>query len=132
MWISVALAQDAVNVAQGAAAGGGASIMGTLMQMLPLMLFLFAVYYFTVAMPDQKRRNAHAQMVNGLRRGDKIVTWGGIIGKVAQIPEDTEIQLEVADGVRIRVMKTHVAELLTKPEPADKSGDAAKPAQGGK
>lgn len=77
---------------------------------------LFAIMYFLVLRPQQRRLKEHQNMVANVRRGDTVVTSGGIIGKVAKV-DDAEIQVEVADGVKIRVVKSTLAEVRSKSEP---------------
>jgi preprotein translocase subunit YajC len=96
-----------------AAPGAG----GAIASFIPLIL-IFAIMYFLLIRPQQKRVKEHQKMVEALRRGDQIVTQGGVIGKVAKVKDDGEIEVEIADGVRIRVVKSTVAQVLNKTEPA--------------
>ena len=105
MLISPAYAQDL----------GGA--MGGLGPLLPLIL-IFVVFYFLLIRPQQKKQKAHREMLTSLRRGDRIVTNGGIIGKIVKVPGDTELILEVAEGVRVRVMRSMIADMMSKTQPA--------------
>jgi preprotein translocase subunit YajC len=77
---------------------------------------LFVIMYFLVLRPQQKRLKEHREMVNNVRRGDTVVTAGGLIGKVAKVDE-TELQVEIADGVRVRVVKGTLSEVRSKSEP---------------
>lgn len=77
---------------------------------------LFAIMYFLVLRPQQRRLKEHQNMVANVRRGDTVVTSGGIIGKVTKV-DDAEIQVEVSEGVRIRVVKSTLAEVRSKSEP---------------
>ncbi|ATF18117.1 preprotein translocase subunit YajC [Phaeobacter gallaeciensis] len=90
---------------------------GALAQFLPLIL-IFGIMYFVLIRPQQKKLKTHQAMVEALRRGDQVVTQGGIIGKVAKVKEDGEIEVEIAEGVKIRVIKTTIAQVLNKTEPA--------------
>ncbi|AHD09262.1 preprotein translocase subunit YajC [Phaeobacter gallaeciensis] len=90
---------------------------GALAQFLPLIL-IFGIMYFLLIRPQQKKLKTHQAMVEALRRGDQVVTQGGIIGKVAKVKEDGEIEVEIAEGVKIRVIKTTIAQVLNKTEPA--------------
>ncbi|MFS4580111.1 preprotein translocase subunit YajC [Phaeobacter sp. C3_T13_0] len=90
---------------------------GALAQFLPLIL-IFAIMYFLLIRPQQKKLKTHQAMVEALRRGDQVVTQGGIIGKVAKVKEDGEIEVEISDGVKIRVIKSTIAQVLNKTEPA--------------
>jgi preprotein translocase subunit YajC len=102
------------------AAGGGAGAGGFLVQLLPLIL-IFVIFYFLLIRPQQKRAKEHRQMVENLRRGDQIVTSGGLYGKVTKVRDDNDIDVEIADGVRVRVVKATVAQVVSKTEPAAES-----------
>tara|TARA_B100000686_G_C16439418_1_gene786195 strand:- start:190 stop:621 length:432 start_codon:yes stop_codon:yes gene_type:complete len=105
MIISPAMAQSA--------GGGGFDGLGGL---LPLVL-IFVVFYFLLIRPQQKKAKLHREMLGNLRRGDKIVTNGGLIGTISRVPNDNELIVEVADGVKVRVMRSMIAESLSKSEP---------------
>ncbi len=97
-----------------AAAGDPAS---TITSFIPLVL-IFVVFYFLMIRPQQKRVKEHKAMLDALRRGDRIVTNGGIVGTVVSVkPDEREIQVEIADGVRVKVMRDMIASVLTKTEP---------------
>ena len=70
---------------------------------IPLIL-IFAIMYFLLIRPQQKKVKEHQNMVASLRRGDQVVTQGGLIGKVTKVKEENEIEVEVADGVKVRVL----------------------------
>ena len=106
MLISPAYAQTA--------AGGG----GTDFSFLIMMVLLFMVFYFLLIRPQQKKMKTHKAMVQNLKRSDKVVTQGGIYGTVTKVMSDAELQVEIAEGVRIRVVKGTISEVLSKPEPA--------------
>ena len=84
---------------------------------LPLIL-IFAVFYFLLIRPQQKKMKQHREMVAAVRRGDKIVTAGGIIGTVAQVVNENELLVEIADGVRVRLVRSQVTEVASKTVPA--------------
>ena len=86
-------------------------------QFIPLIL-IFAIMYFLLIRPQQKKVKEHQAMVEALRRGDQVVTQGGLIGKVSKVKEDNEIEVERAEGVKVRVVKSTIAQVLTKTEPA--------------
>lgn len=86
-------------------------------QLLPFVL-IFVVFYFLLIRPQQKRLKAHREMVANVRRGDVVVTAGGMIGKVSRVVDDNEIQVEIADGVRTRVVRGTISEVRAKSEPA--------------
>jgi preprotein translocase subunit YajC len=83
---------------------------------IPLIL-IFAIMYFLLIRPQQKKVKEHQSMVASLRRGDQVVTQGGLIGKVTKVKEENEIEVEVADGVRVRVLQNTIAQVLSKTEP---------------
>ncbi len=91
---------------------------GALGQFLPLIL-IFAIMYFLLIRPQQKKVKEHQSMVDALRKGDRVVTQGGLIGKVAKVKEDNEVEVELAEGVKVRVVKSTIAQVLSKTEPAN-------------
>jgi len=90
---------------------------GAIAQFLPLLL-IFGIMYFLLIRPQQKKIKEHKAMVDALRRGDQIVTQGGLIGKVAKVKDDGELEVEIAEGVKVRVVQATVAQVLNKTEPA--------------
>ncbi len=113
MFISPAFAQGAT----GAAAGPS-----FLIQMIPFIAII-AIMYFLIIRPQQQRMKAHQAMIAAVKRGDVVVTSGGIIGKVVKVMENDEVMVEIADDVRIKVVKSTIADIRSKTEPSD-----AKPA----
>lgn len=99
-----------------AQAAGGAG--GAFASFIPLIL-IFGIMYFLLIRPQQKKLKEHQNMVSNLRRGDQIVTQGGLIGKVTKVKEDNEVEVELAKDVKVRVVKNTVAQVLTKTEPAE-------------
>ena len=99
-----------------AQAAGGAGAFGSF---IPLIL-IFAIMYFLLIRPQQKKVKEHQAMVAALRRGDQVVTQGGLIGKVTKVKEDdaNEVEVELADGVKVRVVRNTIAQVLSKTEPA--------------
>ena len=91
--------------------------MGGLEQFVPLIL-IFLIMYFLLIRPQQKKMKEHQNMVENLRRGDMVVTQGGLIGKVSKVKEENEIEVELAEGVKVRVVKSTIAQVLSKTEPA--------------
>ncbi len=89
---------------------------GMLMSLLPFIL-IFVIMYFLILRPQQKRVKQHQEMVKSLRRGDTVVTSGGLIGKVTKVVDDEQIEVELADGVRARQMRQMIAEVRAKSEP---------------
>ncbi|CAO3378810.1 protein translocase subunit yajC [Azospirillum brasilense] len=115
MFVSTAYAQTA------APAAGGADM---IVQFLPLIL-IFVVFYFLLIRPQQKKMKEHKGMLESIRRGDRVVTGGGIIGTITKVGPDDELQVEIAENVRVRVMRSTVNLVLSKSEPAKSADDKA-------
>ncbi|MEO0385909.1 MAG: preprotein translocase subunit YajC [Pseudomonadota bacterium] len=98
------------------AAGGSAA--GGLAGFIPIIL-IFAIMYFLMIRPQQKKIKQHQAMVAALRRGDQVITQGGLIGKVTKVKDDTELELELAEGVKVRVVRNTIAQVMNKTEPAE-------------
>jgi preprotein translocase subunit YajC len=108
--------------AQGLGGGGGGF---DLVQLAPLVL-IFVVFYFLIIRPQQKKVKDHKSMVDNLRRGDRVVTSGGIVGTVTKVGTDPELMVEIAEGVRVRVMRGMISEVRARTEPAsDKKEEKA-------
>ncbi len=90
---------------------------GALGQFLPLIL-IFAIMYFLLIRPQQKKAKEHRTLVDGLRRGDQVITAGGLLGKVTKVKDEGEIEVEIADGVKVRIVKSTIATVVSKTEPA--------------
>ena len=73
--------------------------------------------YFLILRPQQKRAKQHQEMVKNLRRGDNVITSGGLVGKVTKVVDDDQVEIEIADGVRVRQVKSMVADVRAKGEP---------------
>lgn len=120
MLISPAFAQSA---------GGDA---GGLLSFAPLVL-IFAVFYFLLIRPQQKKMKAHKAMIGNVRRNDRIVTGGGILGKITKVVDEIEVDVEIAPNVIVRVARSTIAEVISKsapdgaakPAPANDSGKAS-------
>jgi len=93
---------------------------GGMVQLLPLVL-IFVVFYFFLIRPQQQRAKQHKTTLESLRRGDRVVTGGGIIGTVAKVLSDTEVTVDIAENVRVRVLRSTITQVLAKTEPAGKS-----------
>ena len=88
-------------------------------QIVPLIL-VFGIMYFLLIRPQQKKLRDHAALVAALRRGDQVVTSGGLIGKVTKVKDEVgEIEVEIAPGVNVRVVRATVSSVLSKTEPAN-------------
>jgi preprotein translocase subunit YajC len=107
MFITPAFAADA-------ASGGG---QGSLLFSLVPFLLIFVIMYFLVMRPQQRRAAAHKDMIKQVRRGDTVVTSGGLIGKVAKVVDDNEIQVEISENVRVRMARAMITEVRAKGEP---------------
>ncbi len=83
------------------------------------IFILIAIMYFLIIRPQQKKVKEHQKMVENLRRGDQIVTAGGIVGKVTKVLEEGRVEVEIADGVKIKVISATVGQVLSKTEPAN-------------
>lgn len=103
-----------------AAAPGGTDM---LMSLLPFVL-IFVIMYFLILRPQQRKVKAHQEMVKGIRRGDTVVTSGGLIGKVARVIDDSEVELQLADNVKIRQLRSMISDVRAKGEPAKDEGAA--------
>lgn len=103
-------------------AGGGTTDMLT--SLLPLVL-IFVVFYFLLIRPQQKKMKEHRAMIEAVRRGDTVTTAGGIVGKVTKVMEDNLVQVEIAENVKIKVVKSTISEVRSKgavdDEPAEKA-----------
>ena len=95
----------------------GTTTMEAFGQFIPLIL-IFAIMYFLLIRPQQQKLKQHQAMVAALRRGDQVVTQGGLIGKVAKVKDDNEVEVELAEGVKVRVVRSTIAQVLNKTEPA--------------
>jgi preprotein translocase subunit YajC len=111
MFISPAFAQGSSIVGDG----------GMLFQLLPFVL-IFVIMYFLILRPQQKRVKSHAEMVKNVRRGDTVVTSGGLVGKVTKVVDDDQIEVEISDNVRVRQMRSMVADVRAKGEPVKDEG----------
>ena len=99
--------------AQGAPAGGS----DMLFQVAPFIL-IFVIMYFLILRPQQKRAKDHQALIAQLRRGDTVVTSGGLVGKITKVVDDNEIEVQIAEGVRVRQLRQMVTEVRAKGEPA--------------
>ena len=96
-----------------------------LIQFLPLVL-IFVVFYFLLIRPQQRKARDQRATLSALRRGDRVVTGGGIIGTVVRVDSPEEVVVDIADGVRVRVIRSTITSVLAKPDPAA-AREAAKP-----
>ncbi len=102
--------------AQGTGLSGILDNQSTLLQFLPLVL-IFVVFYFLLIRPQQKKAKEHRATLDALRRGDRVVTGGGIIGTVVRVDSPDEVSVDIAEGVRVRVVRSTITSVLAKPDP---------------
>ena len=95
---------------------GGGGTNDVLMSLVPFVL-IFIIMWFLIIRPQQKRVKTHQEMIKNVRRGDTVITSGGIIAKVSKVVDDSEIEAEIADGVRVRILKGMVQDVRSKGEP---------------
>jgi preprotein translocase subunit YajC len=105
MFVTPAFAQSA----------GGAA--GAFTSFVPLIL-IFAIMYFLMIRPQQKKLKEHKAMVEALRRGDQVLTQGGIVGKVVKVGDDGIVEVEIAESVKVKVLRHTIAQVMSKTEPA--------------
>jgi preprotein translocase subunit YajC len=94
----------------------------SLVQFAPFVL-IFVVFYFFVIRPQQQKAKDLRSMLGGLRRGDRVVTGGGIIGTIAKVVNDDEVMVDIAEGMRVRVVRSTITTVLAKTEPVAAKGD---------
>ena len=98
--------------------GGGDNM---LVSLLPFVL-IFVIMYFLILRPQQKRQKQHADMVKNVRRGDTVATSGGLVGKVTKVIDDEQVEVEVAEDVKVRQMRSMLADVRAKGEPVKEEG----------
>ena len=89
---------------------------GMITSLLPFAL-IFVIMYFLILRPQQKRVKQHAEMVKNVRKGDTVITSGGLVGKVTKVVDDDQIEVELTEGVRVRQMRSMVTDVRAKGEP---------------
>jgi preprotein translocase subunit YajC len=109
-------------ISQAYAQTGGGGGLGGLEQILPLIL-IFVVFYFLLIRPQQRKMREHREMLGSVKRGDRVITGGGIIGLVTKVIGENELQVEIADGVRVRVAKSTISSILARGEPVKGAKD---------
>ena len=98
---------------------------GMLGMLLPFAI-IFVIMYFLILRPQQKKVRDHADLVKNIRRGDTVVTTGGLVGKVTKVVDDDQIEFEISDGVRVRQMRQMISGVRAKGEPAKEKGELGK------
>ena len=99
-----------------AQAAGAAGSTDFVMQLVPFAVIL-VIMYFMIMRPQQKRAKAHQDMISNVRRGDTVVTAGGMIAKVSRTLDDAEVEVEIAQGVKVRMLRTMISDVRSKGEP---------------
>lgn len=112
MFISSAWAQEAAT-----AAAGAAQQPGVLANIAPLFLIM-VVFYFLLIRPQQKRLKEHQNMIESIKRGDKIVTAGGVIATVTKVEDDAHVQVEIAPEIKVKIVRSTISSVLSRTEPA--------------
>lgn len=122
MFISEAFAQ--------AAGGGGGG--NAFQAFLPLIL-IFIVFYFLLIRPQQKKIKQHRELLDGIRRGDKVVTGGGIIGTITKVDNENEVTVEIAKDVKVKVQRATISGIVNRTDPVggQAANDAGKKPSGG-
>lgn len=105
MFISPAYAQ---------AAGPGT---GDFLGMILPLVMIMVVFYFLLIRPQQRKMKEHQEMINKVARGDTVVTSGGLIGRVTKVTDDKEVQVEIADGIKVRIARSGISDVRAKGEP---------------
>jgi preprotein translocase subunit YajC len=95
---------------------GGAGGNNMIVQFLPLILIV-VIMYFLILRPQQRKVKLHQEMIKALRRGDTVVTNGGLVGKVTKVVDDDHIEVEISEGVRVRHLRAMVSDVRAKGEP---------------
>ena len=119
-----------IDSAYAQAAAGGAGAPGMLGTLLPLIAIV-PIFYFLVWAPVKKKMKEHKAMIAAVKRGDRVIAAGGLIGVISKVMDDNEVQLEIAEGVKVRVLRSSINDVLTRTEPAkaqdntpEKKGDS--------
>ena len=107
MFVTPAYAQSALG------GGGGGEI---LMSILPFLL-IFVIMYFLIIRPQRTQMKKREEMLKNVRRGDQVITGGGIVGKITKVIDDSELEVEISDGVKVRLVRSLIADVRTKGEP---------------
>lgn len=107
--------------AQGAAAAAPGGINDVIMSLVPFV-FILVIMWVMIIRPQRQRQKAHDELVKNLRRGDVVVTAGGLVVKVVKVVSDTEVEVEIADGVKARVVRSTIGEVRAKGEPVKTEG----------
>jgi preprotein translocase subunit YajC len=96
--------------------GSGSPVDMMLQNLLPLAA-IFVIMYLLILRPQQKRAKQHQELVKNVRRGDVVITNGGLVGKITKVVDDDQVEIEIADGVRVRQLRSMMADVRSKSEP---------------
>jgi preprotein translocase subunit YajC len=99
------------------AAGGASQGFGDVFGMVLPLIAIMVVFWFLLIRPQQKKMKDHQQVVSKIQRGDTVITNGGLIGKVTKVIDDNELQVEVGENVKVRVLRSGIADVRAKGEP---------------
>lgn len=124
LFIAQAWAQNAAPAAAAGSPVAGSSFMQQISGFLPLIL-IFAVFYILIIRPQQRKMDEQNKMIAALKRGDRVITGGGIYGKVTKLEDDT-LTIEIADGVNVKVVRSQVQALAAKTDTAIVANDDEK------
>ncbi len=117
-----------ISTAYAQGTGGMFDSSSAMVQFLPLVL-IFVVFYFLLIRPQQRKQKEHRSMLTALRRGDRVITGGGILGTVNKVVSDEEVTVDIANNVQVRVLRSTITSVLSKPDPAA-AREAAKDKEG--
>lgn len=106
-----------ISPAHAQAAGGAAAAANPLLQLAPFVLVFF-FFYFLIIRPQNQARKKHMEMIANVKRGDVVVTSGGMVGKISKVLEGDEVMVELADNVVVKIVKSTLSDVRTKPTPA--------------
>jgi preprotein translocase subunit YajC len=103
--------------AQGADAGAGGGMSNLLGSPIIMMVLIFVVFYFLMIRPQQKKMKAMREMIGAVKRGDRVITSGGMIGQVIKVINENEVTVQIAEGVRVRMLRANITDVIAKGEP---------------
>lgn len=94
-----------------------------------MLVAIFAIFYFLLLRPQQKQRKVHREMLANLKRGDQVITGGGILGKVTKVNSETEVTVEIADDIRVTLARGTINAVVSKQDGSAAANDGGRPAQ---
>lgn len=106
-----------ITPAYAQAAGGGGAV--DILSSLAPILILIVIFWFLIFRPQQKRAKQHQAMLSAVRRGDTVVTTGGLVGKVTKVAENEDLEVEIAKSVKVKVVRTMISDVRSKSEPVN-------------